>query len=79
MDRGLAPPTPRVRAVITAGGTVRGAFAQALGTPVKALAPFGTGTLLDVALGPAPRPASTASRSSAAPRCGPTSPGAACG
>jgi CTP:molybdopterin cytidylyltransferase MocA len=40
----------RVRAVITAGGTVDGAFAAAIGTPVKALAPFGAGTLLDVAL-----------------------------
>lgn len=39
-----------VRAVITAGGIVDGPFAQAIGTPVKALAPFGGGTLLDVAL-----------------------------
>ena len=39
-----------VRAVITAGGVVDGPFAQAIGTAVKALAPFGSGTLLDVAL-----------------------------
>jgi CTP:molybdopterin cytidylyltransferase MocA len=39
-----------VRAVITAGGTVDGAFAEAIGTPVKALAPFGARTLLDVVL-----------------------------
>lgn len=42
-------PAP-LRAVITAGGTVDGPFAAALGTNVKALAPFGAGTLLDVAL-----------------------------
>ncbi len=40
----------RVRAVITAGGTVDEAFARTLGTRVKALAPCGAGTLLDVAL-----------------------------
>jgi CTP:molybdopterin cytidylyltransferase MocA len=39
-----------VRAVITAGGIVGGEFASAIGTPVKALAPFSTGTLLDVAI-----------------------------
>ena len=39
-----------VRAVITAGGTVDEAFARTIGTPVKALAPFGSRTLLDVAL-----------------------------
>jgi CTP:molybdopterin cytidylyltransferase MocA len=39
-----------VRAVITAGGTVDAAFAQTIGTPVKALAPFGARTLLDIAL-----------------------------
>ncbi len=39
-----------MRAVITAGGLVDGAFADAIGTTVKALAPFGTGTLLDVVL-----------------------------
>lgn len=39
-----------MRAVITAGGTVRGAFAEAIGTHVKALAPFGARTLLDVVL-----------------------------
>jgi GTP:adenosylcobinamide-phosphate guanylyltransferase len=39
-----------VRAVITAGGTVDGAFAETIGTPVKALAPFGARTLLDVVL-----------------------------
>jgi len=39
-----------VRAVITAGGTVDGAFAAAIGTPVKALALVGTRTLLDIAL-----------------------------
>jgi MobA-like NTP transferase protein len=36
--------------VITAGGTVGGNFASAIGTPVKALAPFGARTLLDVAI-----------------------------
>jgi MobA-like NTP transferase protein len=39
-----------LRAVVTAGGRVTGAFAEAIGTPVKALAPFGTGVLLDVVL-----------------------------
>jgi CTP:molybdopterin cytidylyltransferase MocA len=39
-----------LRAVVTAGGRVEGAFAGAIGTPVKALAPFGAGTLLDVVL-----------------------------
>ncbi|HZO94589.1 MAG TPA: NTP transferase domain-containing protein [Candidatus Baltobacteraceae bacterium] len=39
-----------MRAVITAGGLVDEAFARAIGTPVKALAPFRDGTLLDVAL-----------------------------
>ena len=39
-----------MRAVITAGGLVAGAFADAIGTTVKALAPFGARTLLDVAL-----------------------------
>jgi GTP:adenosylcobinamide-phosphate guanylyltransferase len=39
-----------VRAVITAGGTVDGAFAAAIGTPVKALAAVGARTLLDIAL-----------------------------
>jgi len=39
-----------MRAVITAGGLVDGAFAEAIGTPVKALARFGARTLLDVAL-----------------------------
>jgi GTP:adenosylcobinamide-phosphate guanylyltransferase len=39
-----------MRAVITAGGTLEGAFAHAAGTRVKALAPFGARTLLDVAL-----------------------------
>lgn len=39
-----------MRAVITAGGIVEGSFAEAIGTPVKALAPFGTRTLLDVAI-----------------------------
>ena len=39
-----------MRAVITAGGTVDGAFAAAIGTRVKALAPFGARTLLDAAL-----------------------------
>ena len=39
-----------MRAVITAGGTVDGAFAAAIGTPVKALAPVGARTLLDIAL-----------------------------
>lgn len=40
-----------MRAVITAGGLVDGRFASAIGTRVKALAPFGARTLLDVALG----------------------------
>lgn len=44
------PNGPAMRAVITAGGLVDGAFAEAIGTRVKALAPFGTRTLLDVAL-----------------------------
>lgn len=39
-----------MRAVITAGGTVDGAFADAIGSPVKALARCGPRTLLDVAL-----------------------------
>ena len=39
-----------MRAVITAGGTVGGEFAAAIGTPVRALAPFRGGTLLDVAI-----------------------------
>ena len=39
-----------MRAVITAGGTVGGEFASAIGTPIKALAPFRGGTLLDVAI-----------------------------
>ena len=39
-----------MRAVITAGGLVDGAFAEAIGGRVKALAPFGARTLLDVAL-----------------------------
>ena len=39
-----------MRAVITAGGSVDGAFARAIGTRVKALAPFGARTLLDVAV-----------------------------
>ncbi len=39
-----------MRAVITAGGLVDGAFAEAIGTRVKALAPFGARTLLDIAL-----------------------------
>jgi GTP:adenosylcobinamide-phosphate guanylyltransferase len=39
-----------MRAVITAGGLVDGPFAATIGTRVKALAPFGAATLLDVAL-----------------------------
>ncbi len=39
-----------MRAVITAGGLVDGAFADAIGTRVKALAPFGARTVLDVVL-----------------------------
>jgi CTP:molybdopterin cytidylyltransferase MocA len=39
-----------LRAVVTAGGRVDGAFAAAIGTPVKALAPFGRGVVLDVVL-----------------------------
>jgi hypothetical protein len=39
-----------LRAVVTAGGRVGDDFAAALGTPVKALAPFGSGVLLDVVL-----------------------------
>jgi GTP:adenosylcobinamide-phosphate guanylyltransferase len=37
-------------AVITAGGRVEGAFAHAIGTHVKALAPIGSGRLLDAAI-----------------------------
>ena len=40
-----------LRAVVTAGGRVDGAFAAAIGTPIKALAPFGERPLLDVVLG----------------------------
>jgi CTP:molybdopterin cytidylyltransferase MocA len=39
-----------LRAVITAGGRIDGRFAATAGTPVKALAPFGAGVLLDVVL-----------------------------
>jgi GTP:adenosylcobinamide-phosphate guanylyltransferase len=39
-----------MRAVITAGGLVDGDFAEAIGTRVKALAPFRARTLLDVVL-----------------------------
>ena len=39
-----------LRAVITAGGRVDGAFAAGIGTGTKALAPFGAGVLLDVVL-----------------------------
>ena len=39
-----------MRAVITAGGTVEGSFAAAIGTPIKALAPFAGRTLLDIAI-----------------------------
>jgi CTP:molybdopterin cytidylyltransferase MocA len=39
-----------MRAVITAGGLVDGTFAATIGTRVKALAPFGARTLLDVVL-----------------------------
>ena len=39
-----------MRAVITAGGLVEGEFAEAIGTRVKALAPFRSRTLLDVVL-----------------------------
>ncbi len=39
-----------LRAVVTAGGQVDGAFAAAIGTPIKALAPFRERTLLDVVL-----------------------------
>ena len=39
-----------LRAVITAGGRADATFAAAIGTPVKALAPFGPGTILDVVL-----------------------------
>jgi len=39
-----------LRAVVTAGGRVDGAFAKEIGTPLKALAPFGGGVLLDVIL-----------------------------
>ncbi|GAC1579857.1 MAG: hypothetical protein NVS3B7_14100 [Candidatus Elarobacter sp.] len=47
---GRTPNAPRMRAVITAGGLVDGAFADAIGTRVKALAPFGGRTLIDVVL-----------------------------
>jgi GTP:adenosylcobinamide-phosphate guanylyltransferase len=39
-----------MRAVVTAGGLAGGAFAEAIGGRVKALAPVGARTLLDVAL-----------------------------
>jgi CTP:molybdopterin cytidylyltransferase MocA len=39
-----------LRAVVTAGGRVDEAFAAAIGTPVKALAPYGRGALLDAVL-----------------------------
>ena len=39
-----------LRAVITAGGRVDGAFAAAIGTTTKALAPFGAGVLIDPVL-----------------------------
>jgi molybdopterin-guanine dinucleotide biosynthesis protein A len=39
-----------LRAVITAGGRADATLAAAIGTPVKALAPFGAGVLLDVVL-----------------------------
>jgi CTP:molybdopterin cytidylyltransferase MocA len=39
-----------LRAVITAGGRVDEPFARATGSPVKALAPFGAGVLIDVGL-----------------------------
>lgn len=39
-----------MRAVITAGGLVDGAFSRAIGSPVKALARIGPRTLLDVAV-----------------------------
>jgi len=41
----------KVRAVVTAGGTVDAPLAAALGTEIKALAPFANGTLLDAVLG----------------------------
>lgn len=52
----LALPPPNgarvvLRAVVTAGGRVDEAFAAAIGTRLKALAPFRSGTLLDVVLG----------------------------
>lgn len=40
-------------AAITAGGRVDGAFAERIGNDVKALAPFGRGVLIDVAVGAA--------------------------
>ena len=39
-----------LRAVVTAGGRVDDAFAAEIGTPIKALAPYGAGVLLDVVL-----------------------------
>jgi CTP:molybdopterin cytidylyltransferase MocA len=39
-----------LHAVITAGGRVDGAFAQAIGTEVKALAPLGSRRLIDAAI-----------------------------
>jgi GTP:adenosylcobinamide-phosphate guanylyltransferase len=41
---------PFVNAVITAGGVVDGDFARRIGTDVKALAPLGETTLLDLAI-----------------------------
>jgi CTP:molybdopterin cytidylyltransferase MocA len=39
-----------LRAVVTSGGRVDGAFAAAIGSPVKALAPLGAGRLIDPVL-----------------------------
>lgn len=39
-----------LRAVVTAGGRVDGAFAAAIGTPIKALAPLGGAVMIDAVL-----------------------------
>lgn len=53
---GFRPPAEKIAsvsytAVVTAGGRVDGEFAQLLGTPIKALAPFRGGTFLQSTIG----------------------------
>ena len=51
-----------VRAVITAGGSVDAAFAAEIGTPIKALASFGPGVLIEACSRPPGRRVSPISR-----------------